>query len=73
MAYALDLTEMEAATLLSLVGLAVAVMQNDEEAGRGHIEALSLPGIEAAAKGIVEKCALLFTPNDPAPTLIVEG
>lgn len=64
MAYALDLTDMEAATLLSLVGLAVAVMQNDEVAGKGHIEALSLPGIEPTAKRIVEKCAQLFTPDD---------
>lgn len=72
MRYALDLTEMEAATLLSLVGLAVAMMQNDEDAGRGHIEALSLPGIEPVAKSIVEKCALLLTPNDPDP-LIVEA
>lgn len=72
MAYALDLTEMEAATLLSLVGLAIAVMQSDEDAGRGHIESLSLPGIEPVAKAIVEKCALLFTPNDPAPVILTD-
>lgn len=64
MAHMLELTDMEAATLLSLVGLAVAVMQNDEQAGTGHIEALSLPGIEPTAKRIVEKCAALFTPDD---------
>ena len=72
MAHTLTLTDMEAATLLSLVGLSVAVMQNDEEAGKGHIEALSMPGVEAAAKGIVEKCALLFTPNDPDPLIVTE-
>lgn len=72
MRYALDLTDMEAATLLSLVGLSIAVMQNDEEAGRGHIEALSLPGIEPVAKAIVEKCSLLFTPNDPSPLIVTE-
>lgn len=72
MAHTLTLTDMEAATLLSLVGLSVAVMQNDEEAGKGHIEALSMPGVEAAAKGIVEKCAMLFTPNDPDPLIVTE-
>lgn len=76
MAYALDLTEMEAAVLLSLVGLSIAVMQNDEAAGRGHVESLSMPGVEAVAKRLVEKCSALFAPLDPAdevPTLILES
>lgn len=63
----LSVTDMEAATLLSLVGLAVAVMQNNEEQGREFISALSQPGIEATARSIVEKCSTLL--EEPPPPL----
>lgn len=59
---------MEAATLLSLVGLAVAVMQNDEERGREFISALAQPGIEVTARSIVEKCSHLL--NEPPAELV---
>ena len=59
---------MQAATLLSLVGLAVAVMQNDEERGREFIAALSQPGIEASAREIVEQCSELLA--DPPSGLV---
>jgi hypothetical protein len=51
----LDLNELERASLLALVGLAVAVMQNDEENGREFIAALSQPGIQELCKGLVER------------------
>lgn len=63
----LAVTDMEAATLLSLVGLAVAVMQNNEAQGREFISALSQPGIEATARSIVEKCSNLL--EEPPPPL----
>lgn len=64
----LTVTDMEAATLLSLVGLAVAVMQNDEERGREFIATLGQPGIEAAARTIVEKCSNLL--EEPPSALV---
>lgn len=54
-AVTLTFTPMEHATLVSLVGLSIAVMQNDEELGRQYIDALSSPGVEAASKELVGK------------------
>lgn len=51
----LELDELERATLLALVGLAVSVMQNDEANGREFIKALSQEGMEPLAKALVEK------------------
>jgi hypothetical protein len=51
----LELNELERASLLALVGLAVAVMQNDEENGREFITALSQPGIQEICKSLVER------------------
>jgi hypothetical protein len=56
----LTFTPMEHATLVSLVGLSIAVMQNDEELGLQYIEALSSPGVEAASKGLVGKLVSLI-------------
>lgn len=64
----LSVTDMEAATLLSLVGLAVAVMQNNEEQGREFISALAQPGIEATARSLVEKCSNLL--EEPPSELV---
>jgi hypothetical protein len=50
----LDLTPMQHATLLGLVGLAIAVMQNDETQGRAFVVTLTQPGVEETAKEIVE-------------------
>jgi len=50
----LDLTPMQHATLLGLVGLAIAVMQNNEEQGRAFISTLTQPGVEETARAIVE-------------------
>jgi hypothetical protein len=51
----LEFSPMEHATLVSLVALGVAVMQNDEERGREHVMLLSSVGVEAQAKALVEK------------------
>jgi hypothetical protein len=51
----LELNELERASLLALVGLAVSVMQNDEENGREFIKALSQEGMEEVCKRLVEK------------------
>lgn len=51
----LEFSPMEHATLLGLVGLAVSVMQGNEEQGRAFIKTLSQPGIEATAKALIEK------------------
>jgi hypothetical protein len=53
----LDLTPMEHAVLMALVGLAVAVMQGDEERGPELVKTLTQPGVEAVAKSITEKLA----------------
>lgn len=50
-----EFAPVEYATLLGLVGLAVAVMQSDEEQGRDYIKLLSNPAIEKAAAGVVDK------------------
>ena len=50
-----ELNELERAALLALVGLAVSVMQNDEENGREFIKALSQEGMEDICKGLIEK------------------
>jgi hypothetical protein len=50
---------MEHATLLGLVGLAVSVMQNDEAQGRAFINTLSQPGVQDAAKAIVERLSAM--------------
>lgn len=51
----LQLNELESASLLALVGLAVSVMQNDEATGREFITALSQEGMEQVCKALVEK------------------
>lgn len=51
----IELDELERASLLALVGLAVAVMQNDEENGKEFIKALSQEGMEQVCRGVVEK------------------
>jgi hypothetical protein len=51
----LELNELERASLLALVGLAVSVMQNDEENGREFVKALSQEGMEEVCKRLVEK------------------
>lgn len=51
----LELDELERASLLALVGLAVSVMQNNEQHGREFIKALSQEGMEAICKALVEK------------------
>ena len=55
----LEMSPMEHATLLGLVGLAVSVMQNDEEQGRAFINTLSQPGVPDAAKAIVERLSAM--------------
>ena len=50
-----EFAPIEYATLLGLVGLAVSVMQSDEEQGRDYIKLLSNPAIEKAAAGVVDK------------------
>ena len=55
----LEMSPMEHATLLGLVGLAVSVMQNDEEQGRAFISTLSQPGVQDAAKAIVERLSAM--------------
>lgn len=50
----LELTPMQHATLLGLVGLAISVMQNNEEQGREFISTLTQPGVEETAKALVE-------------------
>lgn len=51
----ITLNELDRATLLALVGLAVAVMQSDEENGRALVSVLSQPGMEAVCKSLVER------------------
>lgn len=51
----LRLNALDRATLLAMVGLAVSVMQNDEENGRAFIATLSQQGIEPIAKSLVER------------------
>jgi hypothetical protein len=50
-----EFAPIEYATLLGLVGLAVSVMQSDEEKGRDYIKLLSNPAIEKVAQSVVEK------------------
>jgi len=57
----MEFTPMEHATLLGLVGLAVSVMQHNEEQGRQFVATLTQPGIEATAKALIEK---LNAPED---------
>lgn len=51
----LRLNALDRAVMLALVGLAVSVMQNDEENGRQFIATLSQEGIEPIAKSLVER------------------
>ena len=51
----MDMSELERAALLAMVGLAVSVMQNDEETGKEFIAALSQEGMEQVCRGVVEK------------------
>lgn len=53
----LDLNELEHASLMALVGLAVSVMQQEEEIGRKFISTLSQPGIQEVCKSLVERLA----------------
>lgn len=52
---AIVFSPMEHATLISLVALGIAVMQNDEERGREHIQLLSSTGVEATAEALINK------------------
>ena len=63
---------MEHATLVSLVALGIAVMQNDEERGREHIAVLGSPGVEAAAQALLAKLIAPLTDEQPSITLILE-
>lgn len=54
-AHTITVSTPELAVLASLVGLGVAVMQNDSASGMGFVEALSTPEIEAVAKGLTER------------------
>lgn len=51
----LELTELERAALLALVGLSVSVMQHDEQNGRQFVAALSQPGMEEVCRRLVER------------------
>jgi len=51
----LDLTPVERAALMALVGLAVTVMQNDRENGQQFIELLSAKEMEGVCMGLVHR------------------
>ena len=51
----LELSELERASLLALVGLAVAVMQDDRESGQEFATMLSAPEMETLCRIVVEK------------------
>lgn len=51
----LDLDVLERSALLALVGLAVAVMQNDTERGPQFVEMLGAPDMESICQRVVEK------------------
>jgi hypothetical protein len=61
-AITMEFTPMEHATMVSLVALGIAVMQNDEERGKEHITVLSQPGVQAAAEALIGK---LVKPLEP--------
>ncbi len=63
----MQFTPMEHATLVSLVALGIAVMQNDEERGREHIAVLGSPGVESAAQALLAKLVAPLTEETPAP------
>jgi hypothetical protein len=71
-AVTLTFTPMEHATLISLVALGIAVMQNDEERGKEHIAILSSPGVEAAAEAVLAKLVEPLTDGASAPALHLE-
>ena len=72
MTVAMEFTPMEHATLVSLVALGIAVMQNDEERGREHIAVLGSPGVEAAAQALLAKLIAPLTDESPSKPLILE-
>lgn len=72
MTVAMEFTPMEHATLVSLVALGIAVMQNDEERGREHIAVLGSPGVEAAAQALLAKLIAPLTDETPSKPLILE-
>jgi len=55
----LEMSPMEHATLLGMVGLAVSVMQDDEVQGRAFINMLSQPVVQDAAKAVVERLSAM--------------
>lgn len=61
---------MEHATVISLVALGIAVMQNDEERGKEYIGILSVPEVETAAEAVLNK---LMAPLAPTPTLHLDA
>lgn len=74
MSVTLEFTPMEHATVISLVALGIAVMQNDEARGQEHIAILSSPGVEAAAEAVLNKLVAPLTDATPAaPTLHLES
>ena len=67
----LTFTPMEHATLVSLTGLGIAVMQDDKERGQEYIALLSSPGVEAAAQALLAKLvAPLEGPSTPSPLVL---
>jgi hypothetical protein len=74
MAITLEFTPMEHATLVSLVALGIAVMQNDEKRGQEHIAILSSPGVEAAAEAVLAKLVEPLTEvSATKPALVLES
>jgi hypothetical protein len=74
MAVTLEFSPMEHATVVSLVALGIAVMQNDEQRGQEHIAILSSPGVEAAAEAVLAKLVEPLTEAQrTAPTLQLES
>lgn len=51
----IELDEVERFALLAMVGLAVAVMQNDTQNGPSFVEMLAAPEMQSVCKNVVEK------------------
>lgn len=53
--FTVEFSALELAVTLGMMGLGVAVMQNDEENGRVFIASLSQDGVEAVCKAVLER------------------
>ena len=64
----IELNEVEKFALLAMVGLAVAVMQNDTQNGPSFIEMLGAPEMQSVCKNVVEKLNAVVKQGVPLVT-----